>query len=276
MAGKKTVERLEFQSLLGRVVFASQALYKLKGVIPALLGVMEQHWASKDVLSLSKEVWFALRWAASILLENDGMVFCPETRDPGADERPVVWIFTDAARNPDAPASQFVGWGWWIWIEGCDHVYVCNGKWLNGEQELDSTSLEMLTANIALEQAQWVMLQILGEEFAADCDVIMVGDNKSAKDVTCFVRATSPPLRVLVGQRMARKDKRPGQRILPLHSFRELSEEADDLSKNEWHDMVQKINKRFGRKMKIMVVPQPARDVRSSALALATHRRSTK
>ena len=223
MAGKKIVPRLDFQSLLGRIVFASQALYKLKGVLPALLGVMEQHWASRDVLSLGKEVGAALTWAAAILQENDGMVFCPDMRPPGAEGRRVTWIVTDAARNPDAPKAQFVGYGFWIWPEGCDHVYVCNGRWAEGEQVLDSTSLEMHTSSMALESAQWVLEQLYGEP-DENGDMILVTDNMSSRDAANFVRATSPPLRVLVGQRMKNTSSRPGQRVLSVHAFRELSE----------------------------------------------------
>ena len=226
MVGRRTVPRLDFQSLLGRIVFASQAVYKLRGVIPALLGVMQQHWASRDVLSLSKEAWAVLRWGAAILVENDGMVLFPEQGPPGVDDRHVTWVFTDAARNPDAPPTQFTGYGYWIWPEGSASVYVGNGQWREGEQEMDSTSLELFTADMALVMSQW-LLELLGmHEQAANGDTIMVNDNKSATDVSCFVRASSPPLRVLLGRRAQWRSQYPGQRVLPVHSFRELSEEA--------------------------------------------------
>ena len=274
MVGRRVVPRLEFHSLLGRIVFASQALYKLRGVIPALLGVMQQHWASKDVISLSKEAWAALAWAAAILVENDGMVLFPERGPPGVDDRRVTWIFTDAARNPDAPKTQFTGYGFWIWPEGSTNVYVGNGQWRTGEQEMDSTSLEFFTANMALEMGEWLQELLWPGVGDPHGDFIMVNDNKSATDVTSFVRAKSPPLRVLLGQRAARRAEFPGQRIMPVHAFRELSEEADDLSKGEWEEMKRKINIRFGRQMGIVVMPPVPAHLRSSAAALAAHRRA--
>ena len=264
LVGRPTVPLSEFESILGRIVFAAQALPKLRGLIAGLLGVQQQHWSAHEFVRLGRASWAVLATAAEVLIENEGMVLFPMRQRQGGAGRPVIWVFTDSARDPDADHTKYVGFGGWVWLEGSDTIFMNNGRWLPKEQDLDITALEYHAAGITLELAQMVRVALLGEEVVATgCDVIMVGDNMGATMVARSVRASSPALRVLVQQRLERMATRPCDRLLPVHSFREDSTEADDLSKNELAVLAAKFSQRFNRPMKLVLLPPAAPEWRS-------------
>ena len=261
-AEQRLVATDDFASLLGKLVFAVQVLPALRGVVAGLLGLVEQHWGGKHTMSVGGAAAGMLRLAARILRADEGMVLYPMEQPPGAAGRPVVWVFTDAARKEDS--DTYTGYGVWVWPEGSDTVFVANGEWLPGEQRLHIASLELHTANIGLELAQHVMAEVCGGyEAAAEADVVMVTDSLSAMMCVRGVKATSPALRVLIQQRMARTAARPSQRVLSGFCFREQGEEADDLSKSEWGDFRQHLRMRFGREMRVVMMAPPAAEIRS-------------
>ena len=273
MVGQRTVQIASFESLLGRIVFAAQALPPLRGLVAGLLGVLQQHWSMHQLVALGPAAWAVLSAAAIVLRENEGCVLSPMRQRQGADDRPVTWIFTDSARDPDAPVTKYVGYGAWVWPEGSDTVFMANGKWLPGEQDLDITALEYAAASVGLELAQLVQAELWGPA-AADVgsDVILVSDNLGSTQVSSSARAKSPSLRVLVQQRLARTARRPRQRVLSVHSYREASEEADDLSKDDLAVLAAKFEWRFGRPMRMVFLPPPANEWRSLVPAqMAVH-----
>ena len=286
MVGRRYVPKTEFESLAGRVTFAAQALPKLRGLMSGLLGVMRQGWSTRDHVALCPAAWAMLASAAATLRENAGCVLQPMQQAPGAADRPVTWVFTDAARDPEAKPDKYVGYGCWVWPEGSDTVFMANGQWAPCEQELDITSLEMFTANLGLELAQWVQVELAGPDpdaraAAADSalDVVLVGDNMGAMLVSQSVRATSPSLRALVAQRAERTNKRRHQRTFATHCFREEGEEADDLSKDELEVLAAKLHRRFGRAMHMVMLPPPPHELRSlkpARLAAAEYAKGTK
>ena len=264
MVGERFVPRAEFESLFGRITFAAQALPKLRGLAAGLLGVQHQGWSTRDYVALGAASWGLLASAAVFLRENEGCVLYAMRQPPGAADRPLTWVFTDAARDPDAPRDKYVGFGVWIWPEGADTVFASNGRWADCEQELDITSLELFTANLGLELAQWVQVSLAGPGAAAqaaaataDLDVVLVSDNLGATQVSQSVRATSPSLRALLAQRAERMGSRPRQRCFAQHCFREQGEEADDLSKDELDGLAAKLELRFGRPMRVVMLPPP-------------------
>ena len=262
MAEQQRAATDEFASLLGKLVFAVQVLPALRGVVAGLLGLVEQHWGGLRTMRVNGAAAGMLRLAARILREDEGMVLFPMGQPPGAEYRPVVWIFTDAARNLDT--DEFTGMGIWCWPEGSDTVFTASSAWLPGEQRLHIAALELATANIGLELAQHVLAKICGGyEAAADADVIMVTDSLSAVAVVRGVRATSPALRVLVQERMRSAARRPQQRVLTGHCFREQGEEADSLSKDDMAAFRQQLRRRFGREMRVVAMDPPTAEVRS-------------
>ena len=273
MVGMKYVSLEDFQSFLGRIVFASQALPKLRGGVAGLLGSMRQRWSMREQVHLGKAAWSMLAVCCTILRENSGMVLLPMTQPPGDDGRPVVWVFSDSARDLEgAAAGKFVGWGYYVWPEGCSAVFVQNGRWLRHEQEqLHITALELHCQSMALEQAQ-IPLELAqmaaGAAYGAEAmtegaDLIMVIDNKGAELVGNRVRASSPALRALVQQRMRRVGSRKTQRVFAQHAHRELSCEPDDLSKNELEALHAHLYDRFHRRMDIIYMPPPKEAWRS-------------
>ena len=273
MVGSKYVPLEDFQSFVGRIVFASQALPKLRGAIAGLLGTMRQRWSTGERVRLGKAAWSMISLCCTVLHENSGMVLLPMTQPPGANNRPVVWVFSDSARDIEgADAGKFVGWGYYCWPEGCSAVFVRNGQWLRHEQEqLHITALELHCQSMALEQAQMPLelaQMAAGAAFGTDtstegADLILVIDNKGAELVSNRVRASSPALRVLVEQRMRRVGSRKNQRVFAQHAHRELSCEPDDLSKNELEALHAHLYERFHRRMDVIFMPPPTEAWRS-------------
>ena len=265
MAAADRVPVEQFQSLLGKLVFAVQSIPRLRGLVAGLLGLVEQKWGARRTMRIGPSAGGMLRLAATALERNEGMVLYPMEQPPGAAGRPVVWVFTDAARNEEAAArGDFVGYGAFVWLEGLDTVFCASGAWLPGEQSLHIAALEMHCANIGIELAQHVVAAVCGGyDVADDMDVVMVTDSLSAAMVARGVRARSPALRVLVQERMERMAARPQQRVLTAHAFREESQEADDASKADFVAFRRKLNTRFGREMRIVMLPPPAAAIRS-------------
>ena len=268
LIGVKFVRTLALQSFIGRLIFSSQALPGLFGPIQRLLASVRQGWSTRDQVRLGTEAWTAIGLATAVLRANEGMALHPMAAVAGAEGRRVIWCFTDAARQPDADFSDpgtYVGYGAWLWPEGSDTVFSASGRWLRGEQEdLDSTALELHVANMGQALAHDVMAAVgWSAQECASADVIMVNDNESATWVSCSLRASSASLRVLIEQRTEQERRWGGVRTLPQHTHRELSEEADDLSKGEFAAFRAKLNARFGRNMKVMILPEPTGSVRS-------------
>jgi hypothetical protein len=248
------------QSWLGKLCFGATALPRLKALLYGLLGSLKQHWAGYDLVTLGKPAWAAIADACAVLRANDGGALWPMRSPLGSHGRRVVWTGSDAARAPDAHPSEYVGWGFWVFAEGTDTVLICAGRWQPRHQELCITTLELAVENAALQEAQswaadlWQRPAVLQPLLV---DFVQLGDNHGARDVGMGVRAASPALRAMLRHRSDVAAHQPYCRMANLWSHREMLDEPNLLSKGKMGEAIAQLQRRFGRRMRIVQVPTP-------------------
>jgi hypothetical protein len=260
VVGKPSAPRLFIQSWLGKLCFAGTALPRIKALLYGLLGSLKQHWAGYDHVTLGPLAWAAIADACAALRANDGAALWPMRAPLGSHGRRVVWTGSDAARAPDAPPSEYVGWGFWIFAEGTDTVLICAGRWQPRHQELCITTLELAVENAALQEAQELARGLWGglaHTGASNVDIVQLGDNHGARDVAMGVRAASPALRAMLRHRSDVASQLHGGRVANLWSHREMLDEPDLLSKGKMAEAIAQLHVRFGRRVRIVRVPTP-------------------
>ena len=239
LLGQRVINRTVLQSWLGKVIFASCAIPALRAGFQALLATLRQGWSSRCAVAMSGEAWEQIKLLCTLLTQGRGCALWPNRLPMGSRGRRVVWTFGDAARDPQAPREQFVGWGLWYWVEGEAEAHVRVGRWSAWEQQLCSTSLELHVANMALA---WALDEKPpGEEW----DVIQITDSSSAKDVAMRVHARSAAERILLQWRVETLATHGDSRAAVVHAHREFLQDCDDGSKGKLALMVSGVQRRF-------------------------------
>ena len=268
LVGKKSARTKDVQGFIGRLIFSTQALAGLRGLIQRLLAALHHGWATNVNTRLNKEAWYTVELACQVLRDNVGKPLYPMESKIGAHGRRVCWCWTDAARqveidptNPD----KYSGFGVLVWPSGCDTVFSASGRWERcEEEELDSTALEMHVVNMGMEYAHATMAAVgWSAQEREDADIVMVGDNESTTGAGVRAKAHSPALRVLIEQGTARAAHRPRTRMFGAHVHRHMNEEADDGSKAAYPEMRLRLDARFGRRMRVAILPPPTNAWRS-------------
>lgn len=281
MLSKPVVNRPILQSWLGRMVFASMAIVGLRAVYLRLLSALRQGWSSRNAVSLSKRAWEAIKLAVDMVRDNQGSALWPMRREPGVEGRPVIWSWTDAARDTEAPPDQFVGYGVILYVEHTDTVYATRGRWTGREQaHLDITSLELAAEEFARERAIALAEELGLVDGAAQAgsdgfDLIQVADNKGARAVANGMAPTSPALRVILEQRMARRARTPTNRVLAVWAHREALDAADAASKDDDVRMYAELQRQFGADVRVAdagQVPQGVRNLDAAILAVRAYK----
>jgi hypothetical protein len=183
-----------------------------------------------------------------------------------------VWTWTDAARDEDAPADKFVGYGIIIYVEGTDTVYTTNGRWTSREQKLCITTLELAAEEFALDRVRALLEDLQVHE---PVDIIQVADNKGARAVANGQSATSPALRVMLQLRAQRQHRMPGSRVQAVWAHREAMEHADASSKNDVVRLRTNLQTTFGKHVRVASAGDVSADVRNldaAVLAACRHR----
>ena len=261
LSGRKTVSKALLQSWLGRVVFAASAIVGLRTAYLSIFAALKQGWSEKGQVALSSRAWAAIDFAVILLRKNEGSVLWPMRREPGAEGRPVVWTWTDAALAPDAPRDQFVGYGIIIYIEGTDTVYVLNGQWTSREQaHLCITTLELAAEEFALDKVRALMREV---DMPSNVDIIQVADNKGAREVANGMSATSPALRTMLHLRMRRRHLMPDARVVATWAHREAMEHADAASKDDTPRLMENLLATFGDEIRVVFMEPVAAEVRN-------------
>ena len=286
----KRLEIKPAEKYVGRIGFAASVDPELKSALQTLRSVLGASWQSTHSVRLTPLIEEAVDQISSRLRQNTGIALLPTAAKWSGEDCPLVYTFADAARQPDAPADRFVGYGVWVWPLASDTIFFTNGQWTKLEQELDSTALELLTKNIALnvannlvqrqhperklpatdtdnEMAHTAKHAIIGE--FRFCDIIQVGDNSATQFIGNSGSAKGPAQRALNAQR-TRWLQEHRVRVLSVHAVRDTlgMQGADDLSKGDEPHFRHVVSNLFGRQMKYERLPQVDSAARSSEAAL--------
>ena len=268
----------DMESFLGRVSFASQALAGVGPLFRHALARLPRRWA-RDAGASHRHVYVSRNAAATIaavsakIRENTPTALHPMEAPLGAD-RPVTWVFSDAAKKKTFDPNTFAGFGGWVYLEGTDTVYYVLSKWTAEQMlTLDITSLEYFGATATLASATCLHGLVQGH---AGRDIIVVGDNQGASHhVGQSDRSSAAPLRALVAARSQRSGVRAKDRLVHLHARRTYNQESDALSNGDIELFTQLIAKRFGTPMKCVPLPRSELDwasMRSAVSANAEHK----
>lgn len=262
---QKRVPPKLLQSFLGRVSFASQCVEGVGPMFRQLLSCLPKGWAGvvDDVygewqpprahLKLTPRAKSSLAELCATVRRNKPTALWP-METPMGSTRPVTWALGDAARNEEAPPSQYVGFGGWIYMPGSDTIYYLHSKWPRPAMlDLDITSLEHFTSTVMMEAVAEVH-KMLGRDEPQD--IWIAGDNRGASvHVGQSGRATAAPLRSLAAARSARPTHKASDRVVHTHIRRQFNGESDHLSKGKIDDFEREVNERFGRTMQFARLP---------------------
>ena len=246
LLGKRMTRRDSLESWVGKVIFASSAVAGLRASYQAVLATLEQSWAEREVVALGRAAWAQIELACELLECNAPTALWPDRSEMGsAPGRVVCFTFGDAARQPDAPPEEFVGYGLWLWVESEDTVTAVTGRWTSAEQALCPASLELHVLNmgraLALEERR-------RRGDTRPWDIVQLTDSRSARDIVMRVHAKGAAERTLLLARMEamRSPEHCGCRAAVVHAHREWLQDCDDGSKGKLALMREGISARFG------------------------------
>jgi len=279
---KQSASKDGLEKYTGRIGFASSVDPLLKSELQVFRAALGLHWVSTNNFRFSTRMRETVHTISARLDSITGVALLPTSAPFDNSTVPLIFVFSDAARAPDAPREEFRGYGYWIWPLHSETIYWSAGRWTNHEQKsLDSTCLELQAQLLAIHALPDVLSLHYPhvpppppQEGAIStqrwCDIICVCDNDAAVAITNSGRATGPTQRAMCKPR-AELLRRLQVRSLSVHAVRETLglTAADDLSKGKPDEAMAVINNLFDKQMQFKELTAPTSVERSLDHALA-------
>jgi hypothetical protein len=213
---------------------------------------------------------------------QSGVALLPTRAPMDSSVRPVVHVYTDAARDLTRPDS---GYGILFFEQRSRVVMYQRGPWTRHEQKfLQSTSLELHSMNMALQiVAEWIEPwwprpppNPHGVGPHVWFDVHSVVDNSAAGDAIGNSQRASQAAERQLSQQRAHWLQANQVRVMSAHSIRETRfvEAADDLSKADMKSFGQKMRSLLGSDVTLVEMPPPRQGARSLEPALRAQKYS--